>query len=117
MGSAYEEIAGKLGAIAHGEEVQLPSERKEVAISPEVLREYVGTYQLHPDFDIVMTLEGDQLMTQITGQPKFPLFAESENKFFLRVVDAQVEFIKNEKGTVTHLVLHQGVRDMKAERK
>ncbi len=116
-GPASEEIAGKLGAIAHGEEVQLPSERKEVRISREVLREYVGTYQIAPDFDIVMTLEGDQLMTQAIGQPKFPLFAESENKFFLKLVDAQVEFIRNGKGVVTHMMLHQGGRDVEGKRK
>ncbi len=28
--------------------------------------------------------------------------------FFLKVVDAQVEFFKDDKGNVTHLVLHQG---------
>ena len=45
------------------------------------------------------------------------MFAESGTKFFLRVVDAQVEFFRNDKGLVTHLVLHQGGRDMKAPRK
>lgn len=60
-----------------------------------------------------MTLEGGQLMTQATGQPKFPLFAESETKFFLKVVDAEVEFFKNDKGEVTHIILHQAGRDVK----
>jgi hypothetical protein len=64
-----------------------------------------------------MTLEGGQLMTQATGQPKFPLFAESETKFFLKVVDAEVEFVKNDKGEVTGLVLHQGGQDIKATKK
>jgi hypothetical protein len=64
-----------------------------------------------------MTLEGRQLMTQATGQPKFPLFAESETKFFLKVVDAEVEFFKNDKGEVTHIVLHQGGQDMKSTKK
>ena len=64
-----------------------------------------------------MTLEGGQLMTQATNQPKFPLFAESETLFFLKVVDAQVEFVKNDKGEVTHLILHQGGRDQKAMKK
>jgi hypothetical protein len=64
-----------------------------------------------------MTLEGGQLMTQATGQPKFPLFAESETKFFLKVVDAEVEFVKNDKGEVTGLVLHQGGQDIKGTKK
>jgi hypothetical protein len=31
-------------------------------------------------------------------------------------VDAEIEFGKDDKGVVTHLVLHQGGRDMKASR-
>jgi hypothetical protein len=56
-------------------------------------------------------------MTQATGQHKLPLYPESETKFFLKVVDAQVDFVKNDKGEVTGLVLHQGGRDMKAAKK
>ena len=65
----------------------------------------------------MVTLEGDQLITQITGQPKVPIFAESETMFYPKVVDAEIEFFRNEKGQVTHLVLHQGGRDTKALRK
>jgi hypothetical protein len=36
------------------------------------------------------------------------LFPESETKFFLKVVDAQVSFVKDDQGAVTHLILHQG---------
>jgi len=64
-----------------------------------------------------MTLQADRLMTQATGQPKFPLFAESETKFFLKVVDAEVEFFRNEKGDVTHIILHQGGHDLKGTKK
>ena len=116
-GQAPDAIASKLAAVAHGENVVLPSERKEVTVSPAILAKYVGTYKLMPDFDIVMTLEGGQLMTQATGQPKFPLFAESETKFFLKVVDAEVKFFKNDKGEVTHLILHQGGQDVKGTKK
>ena len=107
------DIASKLAALVHGEKVVLAGERKEVAVSPAILQTYVGTYELAPGFDIVMTLEGNQLMTQATGQPKFPVFAESDTKFFLKVVDAQLEFLKNDKGEVTHVILHQGGRDVK----
>ncbi len=111
------DIASKLAALVHGDKVVLAGERKEVAVSPAILQTYVGTYELAPGFDIVMTVEGGQLMTQATGQPKFPVFAESETKFFLKVVDAQLEFVKNDKGEVTHVILHQGGRDAKAPKK
>jgi CubicO group peptidase (beta-lactamase class C family) len=116
-GGVPETIANALAQVAHGEKVVLPSERKEITVSPAVLGAYVGTYQLTPDFAIVVTFEGVQLMAQATGQPKFPLFAESETKFFLKVVDAEVEFFKNEKGEVTHLILHQGGQDQKGTKK
>jgi len=41
------------------------------------------------------------------GQGKFELFAETETDFFLKVVDAQITFVKDDKGQVTNLVLHQ----------
>ena len=116
-GGVPETIAKALAQVAHGEKVVLPSERKEITVSAAVLGAYVGTYQLTPDFSIVVTFEGGQLMAQATGQPKFPLFAESETKFFLKVVEAEVEFFKNEKGEVTHLILHQGGQDQKGTKK
>src|SRR5271157_2720966 len=116
-GQAPEYIARKLAAVAHGENVPLPTATKEITVSPALLESYVGTYELTPSFNIVVTLEGGQLMTQATGALKVPLFAESETKFFLKVVDAQVEFFKNEKGEVTHLMLHQNGRDIKGTKK
>ena len=116
-GQAPSEIAHKVAAVAHGETVVLPSERKEVAVSSKILAQYVGTYELTPDFSIVITQEGDHLAGQATNQGKNPLFAESETMFFLKVVDAEIEFFKNEKGEVTHLVLHQGGRNTKGVKK
>jgi hypothetical protein len=95
----------------------VPPPKKEIKVSQEILAKYVGTYELQPGFDLVITLEGDQLVTQATGQPKIPIFAESETKFFPKVMDATIEFIKNEKGDVTHLMLNQGPAEIKAPRK
>jgi len=93
------------------------AEHKEIAVSPKILTQYTGTYELQPGFELVITLEGDQLVSQATGQNKIPLFAESETKFFTKVIDAEIEFLKNDKGVVTQLMLHQGAAEMKAPRK
>jgi len=82
-------------------------ERVEVDVAEEVLETYVGEYELVPGFSIVVTLNGGALFGQATGQERFPFFAESEEKFFLKVVDAQVTFTKDESGAVTGLILHQ----------
>jgi uncharacterized protein YneR len=110
-------MAAKLASAVHGETVVLPSERKAIAAPKEVLARYVGTYQLTPAFSIAVTLEGDQLMAQATNQPKFPLFPESETRFFLKVADAQVEFSKDDKGEFAYLTLHQGGRQVKGSKK
>jgi CubicO group peptidase (beta-lactamase class C family) len=111
------EIAAKLAAVARGEKVVLTSERKVIDVAPKTLEAYTGTYEMRPGFDMVVTLENGQLITQATGQPKIPIFAESETKFFPKVIDAEMEFFKDESGKVTHLVLTQGSHEMKANRK
>jgi CubicO group peptidase (beta-lactamase class C family) len=116
-GGAPGEIAKKLATVAFGEQVVLPSERKEITVESKILTEYAGTYVISPTFQIVMSVEGGQLMLQGTGQPKVQMFAESDSKFFLKVVDAVVDFVRNEKGEVTHLVLHQNGQDVKGVRK
>ena len=95
----------------------MPPERKAITLPAATLKQYVGTYELAPGVDVDMTLEGDQLMTQITGQPKFPLFPETETRLFLKVVDAEIDFVKDVSGKVTHLVLHQNGQDHTATRK
>jgi CubicO group peptidase (beta-lactamase class C family) len=91
-------------------------QHKEIALPPNVLARYVGTYKLAPGADVTITLEGNQLFTQITGQQKFPMYPESETKFFLKIVDATNEFIKDDKGAVTHIVLRQGNNETRAAR-
>jgi len=116
LNGAPDAIVTRLAALAHGEKVELPSERKEVTVAPEILERYVGTYELAPKMQMMVMLEGGQLITQVSGQGKVPLFAASETKFFPKVVDAEIEFGKDDKGAVAWLVLHQRGRDMKAPR-
>ena len=98
--------------------VPLPKVRKEVVLSPALLDSYVGTYELAPTFAIVITRQGQQLFAQATGQPPFPIFAESEGEFFLKVIDAQVSFTKdNSTGAVTGLVLHQNGANQPGKKK
>jgi len=116
-GPSASEMVPRLAALALGDAVKLTSERKEIAIAPKLLAQYVGTYELAPAINMMITLDGDRLMAQLSGQARIPLFAESESEFFLKVVDAQIDFGKDDQGKVTHLVLHQNGRDQKAVRK
>jgi len=91
-------------------------EKKVIAVDGAILEKYVGEYELQPGFSIVFTREGNRLFTQATGQPKFEVFAESETRFFLKVVDAQVEFVADEDGKVNKMILYQGGQKMEAKR-
>ncbi len=116
-GGAPGEIAAMLGKVALGETVLLPTERKEVKLSPEALAPLAGEYVLNPKASLTTTVENGQLMGQMTGQGKIPLFAESENKFFLKVVNAQLEFHREADGKVTGVTLFQNGHETKANRK
>ena len=109
-GGAPDQIGVHLAAVAHGEAVTLPFERKEVAVDPHILATYVGNYELAPGFVLAVTLEDGHLMTQATGQSKFPIFAESPTRFFPKVVDAEIEFTRDQGGKVTGLILYQGAQ-------
>jgi hypothetical protein len=116
-GRAVDQISANLAKLAHGEAVKLTTERKEVPVAPEILAAYVGSYEMRSGVEMVVTLEDGKLITQLGPQPKVPVFAESETSFFAKVVDAQIEFEKNETGAVTALVLHQGPNNIRAPRK
>jgi CubicO group peptidase (beta-lactamase class C family) len=106
-GNAPAEIATQLAAIIHGEKVVLPSERKEIKLPTEVLQSYIGSYEVAPNVEMIVSLVGDHLETKLGSQPQFPIFAEGPNLFFLKVVDAQLEFSKDASGKVTGVTLHQ----------
>jgi CubicO group peptidase (beta-lactamase class C family) len=89
---------------------QPPKQRREVTLDAKLLETYVGEYRLAPTFSITVTREGNALFVQATGQPKIPVYAESETEFFLKAVDAQVTFVK-EDGRVSRLILHQNGLD------
>jgi serine-type D-Ala-D-Ala carboxypeptidase/endopeptidase len=91
-------------------------QRNEIKVDPKVLETYVGEYQIMPNLKIVVTREEDKLFGQPTDQPKFQLYAETDSDFFLKVVDAQITFVKNEKGEVTQLILHQAGQNLPAKK-
>jgi len=89
----------------------------EVRLDPARLDAFVGDFALSPTFVISFTKENGQLMTQATGQPKFPLFASGERSFFLKVADAQFTFDPpGADGIVMSGTLHQNGRNQPAKR-
>lgn len=108
-GGAPDMISSNLGKVALGQQVVLPSERKAIDVSPAVLSEYVGTYRMtDAPIDNIIAIKDGHLTTKLANQPTLDLFAESETKFFLKVVDAQIEFFRDPTThAVNRLILYQ----------
>jgi len=81
---------------------------KEISVDDHILQSYVGRYELRPGFVITVTKEGKQMKAQATGQGQFEIYPKSENVFYLKVVEAQITFNKNDAGRVESLTLSQG---------
>jgi CubicO group peptidase (beta-lactamase class C family) len=116
-GSVTEIVMDDRGTVTVWKRTDKPFDtRKEIKVPEAVLAQYVGEYELQPGFILAVTKEGDRLLTQATGQSKFEVFAETETKFFLKVVEASIEFVKDDSGKFTKLILNQGGRKMEAKR-
>ena len=78
---------------------------------------FVGKYD-YGEGKSIMTVsrESDRLFAQLTGQPKFEIFPKSPNEFFWKVVDAQIQFVKNDAGKITKAIHHQGGQTLEAPR-
>jgi CubicO group peptidase (beta-lactamase class C family) len=95
----------------------IPGIRKEVQVSDAVKKRYEGIYTFVEDSSLqfTFTCKNKHLYTQLTGQPEIMLLPQSETMFFTKVVDAQVEFKKNDKGEY-EMVLYQGGQELKAKK-
>ena len=90
-------------------------ERTFARINPAIYDSYVGDY-LVGSRTCTVVREGDKLLLVAPGWMKAEAFPESETKFFLRAMDAQMTFVRNEKGEVTGFVFEMGNRTMQAKK-
>jgi len=97
---------------ASAEHLQSGTTHKEITLDPAALARYVGVYKMGSS-NMLIALEGAQLSAQLTGQNAFPISPESETMFFLKAVDAQIEFPATPAGArAGQLTLHQNGRDV-----
>jgi CubicO group peptidase (beta-lactamase class C family) len=90
-------------------------ERKEIKVNSKILEDYVGTYELRPQ-PLIITKESDKLMAEGPTVPKSELFAASETEFFLKVAEADMTFVRDAQGKVTHLMLRIFGQNIHAEK-
>jgi 3-oxoadipate enol-lactonase len=90
-------------------------ERQAVNVPLDVLHAYTGLYKAGQAI-VTIEQEGGHLTMQLPGQAVFPLFAESQTKFFLKIADIQIEFAKDSAGKINRAVIYQDGEAIKAPR-
>jgi hypothetical protein len=87
---------------------QSPPGAKDIAeakVDPAVYNSLVGRY----DYDkkrLTVTRVGNQLFAQFAGR-NCEIFPKSETEYFWKVMDAQVTFVKDDRGKVTKTIYHR----------
>ena len=76
---------------------------------PETFDAYAGRYAMDamPTFVLSFRRDGDAYYTQATGQPEFPIFPVAEDRFELRVVQAEMQFHLGDDGAAERVTLFQ----------
>lgn len=92
------------------------TERESIRVAPEILMNYAGVYELQPSFQITIELQNDQLLAKATGQPPVVLLAETEHRFFIKEIGAQVVFNLNPDGNIGSLSFLQGGTKMEGKK-
>jgi hypothetical protein len=106
-----ENTADILGRLIGVEPTHAPAP-KTIAIAPEQLSRYAGTYALQGDLKVVLAAAGDHLTIRFPGNPDVvPIFAVTPMQFFETSGDGLVDFQTDTAGHVTGFVLHSAVSD------
>ena len=103
-------------AILYNKPLATKEKRKEITLPADQLKKFPGTYELREGLEMKISLDGNQLLAQLTNQNAFPIFAETETNFFFKIVDAQLQFHKNENGEIGSVTLLQNGNKIDAKR-
>jgi hypothetical protein len=94
----------------------VPKPRIAIKLDAKLLDACIGEYEFAPDtifftgMKLTIRRNGDHLVGRSVGRDALPgdldIYPESETNFFLKIYDAQLTFIKNDKGEVTAVIHH-----------
>jgi hypothetical protein len=92
-----------------------PEQRTAIHLDPQLLDRYTGRYRMAPDRILEITRDGDRLFAQVFAQaivgPRFEVFAENAEKFFVPETGSQIAFETDAEGRVASLIMHRAGRE------
>jgi CubicO group peptidase (beta-lactamase class C family) len=87
----------------------------EVKVAPEVLKTYLGTYQLNNNYSFTVTEDKGQLYIQGTGESITTVYPMAQNRFYSKIITAQFTFNSDKNGHIDSLTLNMG-KDINAKK-
>lgn len=84
-----------------------PQEKPLYRLDPSIVRQYVGRYEVNPDYVLNVAYQDYYLVVQPTGQALTKFYVEGETLFFSIDPFIRIQFLKDNQGSVTGLVLWQ----------
>lgn len=110
------EDGGTVVAKAKGQAPKQPAiNKKEIVLPGEPLRGFEGVYEVDNETRFTVLWREGVLWCRLSGQPFFRIFPSQPDRFFLKVVEAEITFQK-EGDKVVSLTLFQNGNRMQAER-
>jgi hypothetical protein len=107
-----EKITESIFSILYNKPYELPKETATIAVPEEVLKQYVGVYELSPELIITVQFAEGKLMGKPQGQEELQLRPTNEDRFFVQEVEADVKFNRNDKKEVVSMTLLQRGREL-----
>jgi len=96
---------GKAEGYARG--LQFVYAKPFVNIDPKILDQYVGEYEINPQFHVKLEREGNQLIGIVPGSPKVTISAETEIDFYIKGQYLFIHMVKDKSGNVAGFQLEQ----------
>jgi len=109
-------IAEDINAIMNNQPYDFPKYRKEIELDEATLRQYEGVYQFGPHFLISIKINDGHLTAQANGQGQNDFYAEKKDYFFAKIVETQMQFIRDGDGKVTRLTIYQGGQEVQGKK-
>ena len=83
----------------------------DATVDPSIFNDYVGQYGYGFFAALLVTVEDQRIYAQLTGQPKFEIFPQSDSHFFWKVTPASITFKRDEFGKVTGGIHRQNANE------
>jgi hypothetical protein len=112
-----DKITKSILAILYDKPYELPKEKKSISLAPDVLKQYIGVYDLSPQLIITVSFENGKLIGKPEGQEALQLHPEKEDQFFLKGVEARINFYRDEKKEIVAMSILQNGKETKGNKR